>query len=330
MSGRRLRILTWHVHGTYLWYLAHIPHELYLPTKPGRPHGYGGRTGAWPWPANVHEVPVDALADLDVDVVLYQSNEHWLVDRHELLTPAQRGVPQVVLEHDPPRRSPTDTRHPVDDPDVTVVHVTHFNQLMWDNGASPTRVVEHGVRIPDGVRYDGRLPRGIVVVNGLASRGRRLGADVFDEARRQVPLDLVGMASEELGGLGEVSPPSVPEFLAPYRFYFHPVRYTSLGLSICEAMAVGLPIVGLATTELASVIRHGIDGFVATDLDELVEVMRRLLDDAALARSVGQAGRAVACRRFAIDRFVRDWNAVFAETQQRGIRPRPANALTRA
>lgn len=321
---RPLRILTWHVHGTYLWYLTHVRHEWYLPVKPGRPPGYGGRCGAWPWPPNVHEVPVDAVGDVPVDLVLYQSQQHWSVDRHELLSPTQRAVPQVVLEHDPPRASPTDTRHPVDDSDALVVHVTPFNQLMWDTGRTPSRVIEHGVTIPDGVSYDGRRRSGIVVVNGLAKRGRRLGSDVFARVREQVPLDLVGMEAEEVGGLGEVSPPDLPAFIAPYRFYFHPVRYTSLGLSLCEAMAVGLPVVGLATTELAAVIHDGVDGFIDTDVGRLVEVMQALLEDHELARRVGAAGRAVARARFGIERFVRDWEALFADVCGQAARSAPA------
>ena len=307
---RPLRILTWHVHGNYLWYLSHIPHEIVLPVRPDRPHGYGGRAGAFPWPDTVREVPVDELAGVEVDAVIYQAHDHWLVDRHEILSPAQRAVPQLVIEHDPPRQAPTDTRHPVDDPDVLIVHVTAFNQLMWDCGATPTTVIEHGVVVPDDVRYSGHLERGITVVNGLASRGRRLGADVFTEMREQVPLALVGMASDELGGLGEVPPPELARFMAAYRFYFHPVRYTSLGLSLCEAMTVGLPVVGLATTELPTIIDDGLNGFADTDPQRLVAVMHALLADPGLARAVGDAGRATALDRFSIGRFVHDWDTL--------------------
>jgi hypothetical protein len=307
---RPLRILTWHVHGNYLWYLSHIPHELVLPVRPGRPHGYGGRAGAFPWPDTVREVPVDQLAGVEVDAVVYQAHDHWLVDRHEILSPAQRAVPQLVIEHDPPRQAPTDTRHPVDDPDALIVHVTAFNQLMWDCGATPTTVIEHGVVVPDDVRYSGHLDRGITVVNGLASRGRRLGADVFTEMREQVPLDLVGMASDELGGLGEVPPPDLARFMAAYRFYFHPVRYTSLGLSLCEAMTVGVPVVGLATTELPTIIDDGLNGFADTDPQRLVAVMQALLADPGLARAIGDAGRATALDRFSIERFAHDWDGL--------------------
>jgi hypothetical protein len=88
----------------------------------------------------------------------------------------------------------------VQDPNVLLVHVTPFNALMWDNGVTPTRVIEHGVLVPDDVAYHGTLPKGVTVVNNLARRGRRLGADLFEEVRRNVPLDLVGMGSAELGG----------------------------------------------------------------------------------------------------------------------------------
>src|SRR5215213_4642481 len=126
----RLRILTWHVHGSYLWYLTQLSSvDWYLPVKPGRPSPYNGRAGSRPWPGNVVEVPVDELAGTELDCILFQSHQQWLVDQHELLSPAQRALPRIVLEHDPPRESPTDTRHPVDDPSVLIVHCTHFNRL---------------------------------------------------------------------------------------------------------------------------------------------------------------------------------------------------------
>ena len=307
---RPLRVFTWHVHGSYLWYLSHCGHELFVPVRPGRADGYAGRAGTLPWPDSLHEVPAGEVKDLDVDVVLFQSHRHWLEDQHDLLSARQRRLPRIFLEHDPPRQSPTDTRHPVDDPDVVVVHVTAFNRLMWDNGGNPTEVIEHGVVVPDDVRYTGEIPRGLVVVNHLARRGRRLGADVFDDVRRRVPLDLVGMAAHELAGLGEIPPPGLPAFAARYRFLFNPIRWTSLGLAVCEAMTAGVPVVGLATTEMATVVENGVSGWVDTDVDRLVARMRDLLDDPAEARRLGEGARRTALARFSIDRFAADWDRV--------------------
>jgi glycosyltransferase involved in cell wall biosynthesis len=316
-AGRRLRILTWHVHGSYLYYLGRVGHDLWVPVRDGRPPGYAGLpAGPFPWPETLHEVAADDVRRLPLDCILYQSRAHW-ERADEILSPEQRRLPRVFLEHDPPREHPTDTRHPVDDPDVLLVHVTHFNALMWDAGRTPTRVVEHGVVVPDGLRHTGELARGLVVVNNLARRGRRLGADVFARARAAVPLDLVGMASEDAGGLGDVPHDRLPAFEVRYRFFFNPIRYTSLGLAVCEAMMLGMPIVGLATTEMATTIEHGRSGCVATDVARLVDSMRMLLADRAEARRLGEGARRAALDRFHIDRFARDWRDVF-ETVARG------------
>lgn len=221
-----LRILTWHVHGSYLYYLVQSRHHFYLPVKPGRPEGYGGRSGSFPWPDNVHDVPAEEIRRLEFDCILFQSQRNYLEDQYKILSLTQQRLPRLYLEHDPPRQHPTDTPHIVDDPDMLLVHVTHFNNLMWDSRRTPTRVIEHGVMVPEEVRYSGELERGITVVNGLRRRGRRLGADIFTQVREQVPLDLVGMKAEELNGLGELPHHQLAAFTARYRFFFNPIRYT--------------------------------------------------------------------------------------------------------
>ncbi|MDQ4143627.1 MAG: glycosyltransferase [Actinomycetota bacterium] len=310
---RPLRVLTWHVHGTYLYYLAHILHELYLPVRPGRPEGYGARSGSFSWPDNVVEVPAEEVRSLPLDAVIFQSAKNYLEDQFDILSEDQRRLPRIHLEHDPPRENPTDTRHFVDDPDVLLVHVTHFNDLMWDSGRTPTRVIEHGVKVPAGIRYTGELDEGLVIVNNLASRGRRLGLDVFNRARKQVALEIAGMGSEELGGLGDVAYNRLHAFEARYRFLFNPIRYTSLGLAVCEAMMVGLPVIGLATTEMATVIENGVSGYVDTNLDHLIERMRELVQDRGEAKRLGEGARGAARERFGIDRFVREWEATLAD-----------------
>ena len=324
---RPLRVFTWQVHGSYLYYLSHIRHEIYVPVDPHRGPGYGGIGGPFPWPANVHEVPCDDVSRQQFDCVLFQSADHYLSDQHTLLSAEQRRLPRVYLEHDPPREHPTDTRHVVaDDPETVLVHVTPFNALMWDAGDADVRVIEHGVTIPSDVEYSGEIPRGIAVVNHLARRGRRLGADILDRARRDVPIDLVGMAADEAGGLFEVPHDTLPAFMSHYRFFFNPIRYTSLGLAVCEAMMVGIPIVGLATTEMVTAIENGESGYVHTDPAVLIDHMRRLLHDPAEARALGQGARRTALERFGIDRFADDWNRLLEKVCGRS---RPPGEISR-
>ncbi len=308
---RRLKILTWHIHGNYLYYLTQARHDFYLPVKPGGPPRFSGRGGTFPWGDNVHEVPVEELPGLDLDLILFQARENYAEDQYEL-SPQQRQLPRIYLEHDPPRENPTDTRHLVDDPNILLVHCTHFNRLMWDSNRTPTRVIEHGVLVPDHIRYTGELERGMVVVNNILKRGRRLGLDVFESVRRQVSLDLIGLNSQEVGGLGPLAHDAVWPFEARYRFFFNPIRYTSLGLAVCEAMMIGMPIIGLATTEMVSTVENGVSGYLDTNVDNLVDCMRELFADPIEARYLGQGARHMAEERFNIRRFIRDWDEAFA------------------
>jgi len=311
---RRLRVLIWHVHGSYLYYLSHCPHDFYVPSRPERRGDFVGRWGHFPWGDNVIDVPAESVRDLALDCVIYQRPRQYEEDRLALLSEAQRRLPYIYLQHDPPCGHPTDSRHLVDDPNALLVHVTPFNELMWDGGRTPTRVIDHGVRVPERIRYTGEMQRGLVVVNRLRRRGRRLGADVYDRVRARVPLDLIGMEAEAWeGGLGEVRHDLLPAFAVRYRFFFNPIRYTSLGLAVCEAMMLGMPIVGLATTEMASAVQNGVSGHVHTDVRALVGVMQQLLQDPGEARRLGAGARRYAMERFNIHRFVRDWNAALRD-----------------
>ncbi|MBI5031689.1 MAG: glycosyltransferase family 4 protein [Chloroflexi bacterium] len=311
MSNERLRIFTWHIHGNYLWYLSQANCDFYIPYKPGPYEGYVGRGTSFPFGDNVHEIPADQVHEHEFDCVLFQTRKNYVQNQYEIFSDAQLALPSVYLEHDPPQEHPTDQMHWYDNPNGLLVHVTAFNALMWNSGQTPTRVIDHGVIIPPNVRYTGELARGIVVVNNLAFRGRRLGIDIFQHMREHVPLDLVGMAAEELGGLGVIANTELAAFESHYRFLFNPIRYTSLGLAVCEAMSIGMPIIGLATTEMTTAIENGVTGFVDTNLDTLIDRANDLLRDPHLARYLGERARLYALDRFNIHRFAREWEESF-------------------
>lgn len=308
---RRLRIFIWHIHGSYLNALARIDHDWFLPVKPGRPEGYGGRGPTFDWPDWVREVPAHEVRDLDFDLVIYQTPKNLFEDGPEILSDSQRRLPSIYLEHNTPRTDPVETRHPAADQGMLIVHVTDFNRMMWDNGQARTITVEHSVAIDPNAHYDGGLDRGVVVVNDIDVRPRIAGFDLFQRARDVVPLDIAGMGSDRIGGLGDIPYRDLAHRMARYRFLFSPIRYTSLPLAVVEAMTIGMPVVALATTELPSVIVDGVNGFISCDLDVLIPRMRDLIRDPAMARVMGDHARVTARRRFGLQRFANDWNQAF-------------------
>lgn len=308
---KRLKILIWHIHGSYLNTLARIDHDWYLPVKSGRPEGYGGRGRTFVLPDYVCEVPAELVRDLKLDLVIYQTPKNYFEDAFEILSPEQRLLPKIYLEHNTPKPSAVDTHHPIDDPNVLLVHVTHYNQLMWDNGRTPTMVIEHSVAIDPSIRYSGHLEQGIAIINGMQMRPRIAGHDIFLQARQTVPLQAVGMETEHFGGFGDVPYRDLHRLVADYRFLFSPIRYTSLPLAVIEAMTIGMPVVALATTELPAVIENGETGYVSCNINELIKNMRSLLADRGEAYRLGTNARALARERFGLDRFIRDWNRAF-------------------
>jgi len=316
-----MKIFTWHIHGSYLYFLSQGEYEIYIPvTETKKEEGYYGRGEAFPFGKNVIEVPVSEVKNMEFDCILFQTNKNYLVDQYQILSEEQRNLPLIYLEHDPPWQHPTNTQHIIKDGNVTFVHVTWFNQLMWDNGNVKTQVIEHGVLEP-AVQFTGEIERGIVVINNLPSRGRLLGLDLFLEARKHIPLDLVGMGTGEIG-LGEVLHPHLPSFISKYRFFFNPIRWTSLGLAICEAMMIGIPVVGMATTELSSVIQNERSGFIHTDLNYLIEKMKLLLNNKELAVQLGAEGKRAAQDRFNIKRFTQEWKELFENAIHRKLQGR--------
>ena len=319
--NNQLRIFTWHIHGSYLYYLSKGNFLIYIPVSKDKSNRNIGRGETFPFGDNVVEVPVEDVPSMEFDCILFQTVDNYTNDQYVILSDEQRNLPRIYLEHDPPRQHPTDTKHVVDDPEVLIVHVTQFNRLMWDNNHLKTKVIEHGVIDPN-VRYDGSIPKGVVVINNLPTRGRLLGLDIFNQVRKHIPVDLVGMGTEEIG-LGEVLHPQLPEFISRYRFFFNPIRYTSFGLAVCEAMMIGMPVVGMATTEMPAVFQHGVNGILHNDVDVLISEMQYLIDDKERAVRIGRAGQQTVRERFNIHRFVKDWEEVFTSVTKTKMYEQP-------
>jgi hypothetical protein len=302
-----VRILLWHVHGSYTTAFVQGGHEYLIPVTPDR-GVYGlGRARTWDWPASVREVPLDRIAEAEPDVVILQRPYEL-----ELIHPLGR-TPVIYLEHDAPWGDVPLTRHPLADRhDVHLVHVTHFNALFWDAGATPTTVIEHGVVDP-GPLWTGEISRAAVVVNEPLRRGRYVGTDLLP--RLGAPLDVFGMKVSGLTGCRtheDLPQDRMHAELARRRVYVHPIRWTSLGLSLLEAMHLGMPVVALATTEAVEAVPPEA-GVVSTRIDVLRTAIRRFLDDPAEAAEAGRAARKRVLERYGLRRFLDDWDRLLLE-----------------
>jgi hypothetical protein len=300
-----VRILLWHVHGAWTTAFVHGSHQYLIPTLPDRGPDGRGRAQTYTWPRSAVEVTPERAARAEV---------RWLGGRRP-----GRDLPAVYLEHNAPQGTIDGMRHPAADrPDLHLVHVTHFNQLFWDAGTTPTRVIEHGVVDP-GERWSGTVERAAVVINEPSRRGRVTGTDLLGRLAAAVPIDLFGIGSERVGDGDRVrAHGDLPhdrrllDELARRRLYLHPVRWTSLGLSLLEAMHLGMPVVGLATTEVVEAVPPEA-GLLSTRVDTLADAAAELLRDPERARVMGKAARTAALARYGLRRFLGEWDQFLEE-----------------
>jgi glycosyltransferase involved in cell wall biosynthesis len=317
-----VRILIWHVHGSWTTAFVQGPHTYVVPVTPDRGPDGLGRARTFDWPDSVVELPPERLRAADFDVVILQRPHEAALAERWLGRRPGRDVPAVYLEHNAPHGDVPDTRHPAADlPGLTVCHVTHFNRLMWDNGGAPATVIEHGIVDP-GPLWTGELPHAAVVVNEPVRRGRTTGIDLLPAFAAAAPLDVFGMGTDGLAEhLGvppgrcrshELVQRDLHTAMARRRVYVHPVRWTSLGLSLLEAMHLGMPVVALATTEVTEAVPEGA-GVVSNRLDVLTDAVRDLVADPPQARAAGEQARVAALARYGLSRFLDDWERLLKE-----------------
>lgn len=318
-----MRVLLWHVHGSWTTSFVQGRHDYLLPVVPDRGPDGLGRARTWDWPSRAVEVAPERLAAEDIDIIVLQRTadlnlaEKWTGRR------PGRDIPAVYVEHNTPGGNAATTRHALaDQREIPIVHVTHFNRLFWDCGFARTRVVEHGIVDP-GHHYSGEWPRAAVAINDPVRRWRAVGADLLPLLSAAAPLDVFGMnvhsladevdiPAERLWTFEDLAQSDMHQEMARRRVYLHTSRWTSLGLSLLEAMHLGMPVVALATTEAVRAVPPQA-GVVSTRVEELASAVWRFVHDPSAAQAAGAAAREAALSRYGLGRFLADWDALLGE-----------------
>lgn len=312
--------MVWHVHGAWTESFVAGRHRYLIPVDDASSSDGRGLSGRrWP---HAQEVRLDELSGVDVDVVVLQRPRD--IDLFTEWAGRRPGtdVPAVYVEHNTPRPHPVDSAHHLAArTDIPVVHVTDFNRLMWDNGRAPTRVIDHGVA-DRGVLYTGEVAAASAMINEPLRRWRVVGTDLLAPLSRYAPIDVWGLGTAELTesldsagrvrGHGDVSGAAVLDEVARRRVYLHTARWTSLGLSLLEAMCAGMPVVSVASTMAPLVVPAGA-GAVSADPAVLGAALADFTADPAAAQLAGKTAREFVLTHHGLDRFLGRWDDLIEE-----------------
>lgn len=101
-------------------------------------------------------------------------------------------------------------------------------------------------------------------------------------------------------------------FCMPTRSRWGGLEIEGLGLVYLEASATGLPVLAGDSGGSPETVIPGVTGFVVSDIDDIVEGLRLLLDDPDRRAKMGAAGRSFVEENFTWDRVIERFHAGFA------------------
>ena len=107
----------------------------------------------------------------------------------------------------------------------------------------------------------------------------------------------------------------VPSLLSAADVYAVSSLSEGMGQATMEALYAGLPVVATAVGGLPELVRDGETGLLVppADADALAAAIRRLLEDAPLARRIAAAGRALVERDYSLERYLDRVEAFYGE-----------------
>jgi glycosyltransferase involved in cell wall biosynthesis len=148
----------------------------------------------------------------------------------------------------------------------------------------------------------------------LKARGLRLRCVLAGDGPERSSLEKTALCSGlDVEFRGFVA--DTPAFLADIDVFVLPSLFEGLGVAALEAMAAGKPVVASGVGGLAELIEDGITGLLAPprDAQALSEAIARLLQDAGLARALGQRAAAHVREHFAVERMAARNEAYYYE-----------------
>jgi hypothetical protein len=300
-----MNILTHAVHTGYQFDLAKTGHEFYSLELPGTNEVFWDPKSR-PQPKNYHPLKNLRDAPVNFDLVLV----HFDLGYDHLHTV---DVPLIFKEHC--------LRNPFSVPKSWQNRISYYSfasQTAASRWILPPElsyrkaIIGLGLDVSAHQEHRGDGGDILVVAQHIVSRGNEKGRDNVLELSKQFHITVVGHGSEKMrGGIGPAG--SYNELLECYRghkVFLNPSH--TLGFTLLEAMATGMPVVTFRTIN-SDVVQHGVNGLVVDTVPEAAAALQQLLSDQSLAKTLGANARRTIEKRFTLDLFLQRWNTLLRQ-----------------
>lgn len=153
-----------------------------------------------------------------------------------------------------------------------------------------------------------RKRRCLSVVNYWEDRDWACGWTLWNEIKNSVPTLVIG----DNPGLSVPLPPKKLKPIYESSLVFLNTSLNSpIPMSLLEAMACGCAVVSTPNCMVSEIIEHGVNGFLGTTPEELINYCNLLLSNPENAVELGKKARQTVENRFNLSNFKDNWDKTF-------------------
>ena len=317
----KLKILTFNWHEPYLELLSRTENEFLLVEPEISP----GKFRRWnsnlrPCPENVKIITIASALEIleqgEVDMVIAHNVK-------DLKVIQEYRLPKIMVFHN---RFSTE-RALSEDSISRENYIQQLNPLLhgvknvfvspskktdWD---LPGEVILPGIDLNRYGNYSGTNARVLRVGNMLKERDLMMGFSASEKISAGFPL--VTLGDNPMLPHSSISE-GLDDLLEKYRTSRLYLNTTvdefedGYNLAMLEAMATGMPVV--STANKTSPVQDGFNGYISDDIERLRSGVQSLLDNAELARKMGERARQTVELKFSMQNFLKSWSRVMQET----------------
>lgn len=342
-APQRLRILTYHWHTGYQYELFKLPHEFTLVRGIGLPFNDDWNYEIRPMPANARFVHAHDLRLNDYDLAIVPFDENvlapenccgvvpfgwgrcftWIMSLPLPKVGVCHGTPQFYGQYDITYSEPDLMQEREEERlklvcaigDMPVVCNSYQSLPEW--GFAKARVIWHGFD-PDEFCPGPSGGEGILTLRESALRQRPfyngyfLWRDTLAKLEQPswirttaTPCPRLRLQSNEAYARAKFE--NYKNTVRANAVYFNPTLRSPMPFSRTEAMLCGLVPVTTGHHDASLFIRHGINGFVTDDAQEMAECLTYCMKHPDKAHAIGKEARKTACETFHSQRFLAEW-----------------------
>ena len=334
-EGEKLNILTFPTHERYESNLCRTGHNFYSVavaqyTKPGWDTDYAAIPENYTMLDDINNIPLN----LDIDVVFTQ-NKYGQFDIAKEIA-KRYNCPIVSLEHTcPPNKELTDPLTATAfSPEMRSAMVESFyhkrgdinvfisewsrDEWEWDGESV---VVHHGIDTDVFMNINPVEERdndAISVVNDWVNRDWCCGYTLWESVvnKSGTPVKVVGKNP----GLSEPAK-DVYDLSSKYnssRIFLNTSIASPIPTTLLEAMSCGCAVVSTATGMIPEIVKHGYNGLISNNPNEIAGYLSDIRNDLGLAKELSENAIKTIKENFSLGTFVDKWNEIFLQAENIG------------